>query len=556
MNRWHKLRTYPLRWLDWLLTRVITPFSEARSIPDYGRRGYYLLGAALIVLTPLLWALGIISGPVSQLPAWLRDALTYLLGLIGLKDLPTTIPVVVLIVVIYIFVYFIKPARIFIGEKFADLFFWTANVGINLGEWCLEHRWASLFVVVCLVSTITAGTYYLFDATRRNDKLAADFQHWLDQVDNFSDRSTVLLDESHSYKQVSGFWNEDYQEVVKLPDGHNHSAFVLHKMFDDLYLNASPDMSWNEFLRAALPKLLDEYSTEYKNTYAHGERRMTDPEKRAWALMNILLGRIYVRLGHGCSDCPELVEAKKYFNRVGEREYQPPAEKRYQAAVHNGLGTLYANVLTSMLQKPGAPPKDLQPICRNAAECASLALDEYARVEGDACSFEGRRRENNTIDLLVRIGLNYERLSFADINLNKVCGRYVRDGAGLARCVDQRLKGLVECSAYDPFIPQIFITTAQAYGVSVELRRRADPNADVTREVAAAGNYLRLAYMLNKDAQKNIKNWDLCYFRFALRDEKLGSDFRRAVASGFDHLPSPDPDYLTDIMERDAERCQ
>jgi hypothetical protein len=272
------------------------------------------MGIVMAAMVILLWILGILEGTLNQLPAWPHDMLVFTLGLIGLKDPPGDIPLILLLLLLYWVIYFIKPARLFIGEKFANIFFGVANVFIVAGELCLEHRWTSLFIVIGLAGFITWGAYYLFETTRRHDMLVSNFGHWLDQVDNFSNRSTVSLSESEGYKQVDALWNEDYQKVIELPNMRPHPAFTLHNLLEELYPEEPLEKSWHDFLREKLPQL-----TKYMKEFQPRASEFTPTEKRAWALMNILLGRVYVRLSDKCdpkNGCPELLEAKKYFSAL------------------------------------------------------------------------------------------------------------------------------------------------------------------------------------------------------------------------------------------------
>ena len=90
-----------------------------------------------------LWGFGVLTWSISQLPVWLRETLR-------MRGFPETMPLIVAVAVIYWSVYFIKPIRLFLGEGFATVFFGIANLGIAAGEWCLEHRWASLVIVIGL----------------------------------------------------------------------------------------------------------------------------------------------------------------------------------------------------------------------------------------------------------------------------------------------------------------------------------------------------------------------------------------------------------------------
>lgn len=556
-----QITKHPLRRFDLILARVTSPFSTAQNVERYATHGYRLFGIVLAVMLFTFWLVGGASWTGGRLPTSVHDTLQFVLGLVGLNDIPETLPGVVLIAVLYGVGYRIKSVRLAVGEKFTSLFFGLAHGGILTGEWCLAHRWTSLFIVIGLAAIITLGSSFIVGQVRSDEKLEDEFRHWLDSVDNFFGRATFSSDESNNYRPVRVLWNDKYRDVLKTADPQRtHPALKLHLMLDKLYASPPNDRKeWHKLYKRTLPEL----------ERLMGETQppappMTASESRSWALMNILIGRVYVRLADECGDCREVAAAKKYFSAIDEKysrargtaynleTYYAP----YRDAAHNGLGMAYAAALPSMLKNPSAPPEALRSVCGTPAECASLALEQYEAVASDSCSFEGRRRVNNTIDLLARIGLYYDRMPPAAVDLTKVCGGHVTTRSGLADCIETQLGGMLKCAGTDPPTPLIFVTAAQAYGVSAELRRGENPAADVEREVKAAGHYLRLAYALNHDAATNMRNWGLCYFRFALRDQKLGGLFWDSIPFGLDRLPTPDAGYLKGLIEEDVKRCR
>lgn len=155
----------PLHWFRSLMLHAVSPFSEAATLERYATNGYYLLGITLATITLLFW----LSGPLpNPLPPDLRDSLRILTERAGLKGL-AEISFVIVLALIYVLVYFIKSVRFFVGEKFADAFFKVADAGIKAGEWCVEHRWWSLLIVLVLVFIIVWGFFYIFQAPRHRD---------------------------------------------------------------------------------------------------------------------------------------------------------------------------------------------------------------------------------------------------------------------------------------------------------------------------------------------------------------------------------------------------
>lgn len=538
------VRTYPLHWFDVTLSRIAAPFSRAESLEIYARNGYFLMGIGLIIVTAALsifGLFGLVAGSFRQLPPGVRETITYLLDLIKVKNPPESLPIIVLLFVLYWIGYYFESVRLFIGERFASLFFGILSFAIAVGEWCLERRWYSLFIVIALVVFMTWSTVSLVSQMRRNDTLERDFIHWLDQTDTFCARSTVSRDETDSYRLVAPFWRDGYEGFVSLPKGLTHPALPLHKILEELYSNVPTDKPWNEFLQSILPKLKS-YAAEYQ---PRAKREMTDTEKRCASLINILMGRIYVRLGTECKDCQELVESNKYFDAVDD--------ERYASAVHNGRGTIFATAFSALLDGHAS---GLESICQSPVQCAALGIEEYSKVTDQACSFQDKRRRNNLVDFLSRIGMHYGKLSALGIktHIAKLCKRDVRDAASLAQCIEDQVEEMMPCTAVDPFVPVLFITAAQAYGTSAELK--IDAGQDAKSEIVAAGNYLRLAYGINHN-RRDIEGWGLCYFRFALKkdDKQLDPLFVEAITSGLNGLPKPDLEALADIIRNDLQTC-
>jgi hypothetical protein len=322
--------------------------------------------------------------------------------------------------------------------------------------------------------------------------------------------------------------------------------------------------------------------------YHPGGEVMTDEESQAWPLMNILMGRVYSRL----ADLPDQAREDGHDPPKSKGEYLRMAEEcflridkrykdTYQSAAHNGLGAIYNRVLTPTLRDgnelaeeasvcgKGAGPED----CANKALAEYLKVTEYLQGDGNSCSYEVRRAENNKVLLLAMIGLDIDKLHLDKINLNKVCDPNEKGRVGLANCIEKRIDGLMKCVAYEPFRPVWFTTTAQGYGASAELRRGELPAEAAVRAAEAAGRYLRLSYALRQTAQENpgeMKNsWGLCYFRFANKDADLSAVFWYAMGLGpapasrvigvtpllktLEPLPAPNPEGLRQMIKEGSD---
>lgn len=536
-QKWN--RTSPLHWFDTFLSWLIAPFSRAKKIEIYATNGYFLMGLVLAAVISLFWGVGLLGLILTQLPASVHDILKGAFGAIGWLVPPESVLLVGLIVFIYWLLYFIKQVRLLVGETFAKLFFGTINVAITMGEWCLEHRWSSLFIVIVLAGFITWGTFYVFEARGRNEQLRDKFALWQRQVKKFSTQNKHVDDETAKYQEeVSPFWDDKFSNIIGLP-GHD-PGFTLHKMLDVLYSQSSPEkQNWVKFLRdhiGELKGLMDGFKPP-------DIQMMTPNEKQSWAWMNILMGRIYVRLcedskvSNGCSD---FKNAMVYFGKVAELDqFLQDKNENYRLAAHNGMGTLYANALDLLIQDPNSTMKE---ICPYASTCANNALKEYAEAGGTGCSFEGVRRENNNIDLLLRIGFGYEYLNKGQgIDLYEVCSnKHVEKESDLAACMETRSKNLLGCVAGPGFFPNAnYVTAAQAYGVIAKLRL-VDADPDVRHEAEAAGSYLRLVFTF--DTKEDIENEDFRYFSPFL----IGKD---------QQCPSQEDEGFQRVYKKDAYKC-
>lgn len=551
-QKWN--RTYPLHWFDVFLSWIITPFSRARKIEDYATNGYYLMGICLVAVGFFfLWEFELLGTILSRFPASLRNILATPFSAIGWRLLPELISWIVLAAIPYLILYFIKQFRLFIGEKFANFFFGTINAGITAGEWCLEHRWSSLFIVIVLAGYITWGTFYFFEARSRNARLEWEargknnqlndkFERWLYQVDYFCANISAKRDNNDKYeKEVVPFWDDKFSLITGLP--RHHPAFTLRKMLQTRFSKTKgnesnlSDKEYEKAQREELRKSFEEYTPPKPVD-------MIPTEQQSWAWMNILLARMYA------TDCDEnkvhssCTSAKEHFGRVLELD-SSDYSKNYQAVAHNGRGVIYGRAVRPLARDPNA---EAHLTCSDAVTCANNALKEYeAAGASSGCSFVEVRTQNNIIDLLLKVGFYYEKLEKQSIELSKVCDTKAKDKAGLATCIEARVKKLMDCTKTNDFIPIAYVTAAQAYGLITTLRLASDSKADVRQETEAAGNYLRLAKIQLKE--DTIFKEDFSYFQPFLIDnesqclspnekEPLKGDrrclFWHALSSGFD----------------------
>lgn len=584
------LRTHPLRWLRSFLRVFLGPFTNAQTLKTYATNGYYLLGILILigVILTVVLAWPIRSVLTAYLPGNFKTLISSSFVSVGIKK--EWVPLVCLAIV-YLGTYLIKPLRYFVGELTANIFFGIIDIAVRIGEWCLEHRWWSLALVVVLTGVISGGAYHLFDQYRQDDRVRIAFKVWLTSIDRFVSFVRVTEDQGTEYREeIEPLWSDEYERVIESVDRDKpHPALVLHKIIHTIYGQPGTQSKddWHKSLKDK-QKELEGYLKPYKS------QPPADPEeKQAWALMNIFMGRFYHRLADASIDTSEKPEAKRdwleaardrfmkidasfdydYDQAVANQNKEEAKRiKGYRDAARNGLGTIYATVLRPPLRLPpmfwsgvseDARRREIQVICQDERPetCANKAFEAYSQVTDDECSYQVRRRENNTLDLYGRIAMSYDQLDPNLLQLDKEC---VKDKSALASCIQTRINNMMKCVAVWPYLWVPFLTTAQTYAASTQLTP-ASP-AELKRRAAAAGRYFRLAYALNSEVQKDVREWklwNLCYFHFATKeDTDLAKEFWRAFEStpadqnmpiALEPMPKPDKMALIKLI-RD-EQC-
>ncbi|HSS47456.1 MAG TPA: hypothetical protein VLX28_00785, partial [Thermoanaerobaculia bacterium] len=192
-----------VRVLHWLLS----PFIQATTLEQYSNNGYRLLGLASLVVFLCLWSSGYFHYPLSRSTPLLRLFYRFLVERLGLAFIPDSmVSVIVVPVLLYIAIYFYKPTRLLIGESFAKSVFWLTDRAIMAGEWCIEHRWQSLVLIIVLVVLLTAGVVQRFDQASNERILRRDFGDWLTHAEEFVNQNTLAKPEPDRYNHVMRFW--------------------------------------------------------------------------------------------------------------------------------------------------------------------------------------------------------------------------------------------------------------------------------------------------------------------------------------------------------------
>jgi hypothetical protein len=546
------LRRTVLRVVDKLVSLLTRPFSRAADLETYAQRGYYLLGILLLAVTIFLWWQGFLNRPLSQSNVVIRSIYKGLSEKTVLfKYIPDTfVPLAFLPMIAWLLLGTLKASRHTLGELTANTFFWCLNKGLSAGEWCIEHRWYSLFLIGILSATIAVLATLELQRLARARMLENDFNHWLEEADHFVDSNPLTRPEPVAYNKLHSAWRNDFGQLLTRSDGTAHPAACLHEMLETLYLDRG-DQPWSALLQLKAKDLTRITARCGPVTAVRADHTIA----RAHALIDLLMARIDIRLAEDVDEQPyttykALAEALARFNEVetfafGSTDYG----RRYRSDAHNGQGTVYGNALTAYMKT--SPPlrsdqiANISSICNTPAECAmrSLAAYESAGEGWEECSFQAKRQRNNTTDLLVRIGQNYERLRRP--LTGKPFEAWMRTPVSLATQIEAHVRALMVCNSKEPFFSTFAVTAAQGLAVSAELRQRT--GQDSTAELIAAGRYLRFA---NSFEPHNVSKWDVSCFCFAVKTGTVSPALRDAITSSADALPD-----AVDVVEVIEKKC-
>jgi len=528
---------------------VMRPFAKADSLNSYSTRGYLLLGLILSTPTLVLWWNGFLSAPLSQSHPLVQGVYKAIAERsIVLKNIPDAyVSIVFIPAILYVLLFLWSSKRQLIGELAANFCFWALEKVIGLGEWCIEHRWPSFFLIIFLSFILALLVGQEIRESSNDRRLQNDFEYWLSDVGEFVAYNPVTKSEQARYLRVKSYWREDFRGLLQHPDGSIHPAVCLNEMLSDLYSD-QPPKSWYDVLALKIDRL----KSDIAKCSPGSIKRTEVSEVKVRTLMNIFMGRIHVRLAENpdnwtSSSYDELLKGLEYFQNAEDLSVVGSAEMRpYKADAMNGKGTVYVNAFTAYLRRNELTSDqlvNLKRICPNPSQCAIQALNAYdeAGKDFEKCSFQGKRRLNNIADLLLRIGQHYDEVS-KDLSAQPFAN-WTRTPITLADEIEHRTQDLMTCNSAEPFLSTFALTAAQAFGVSAKLKLFA--GRDAAPEISATGHYLRLA---NSFEPLNVPQWEYSYFCFAVTEGELDPKFHNAVSSTFDGLPDAEP--LLEIVKK------
>lgn len=524
-----------LNLLDDVLASIFKPFWDADTYESYSNAGYVL---GLLIWMPLLFFILMASGygtvrfdqssPATQ---WL---LRLLFSKFGASEPPQTLPLGYLIFVPYVMAFFLKSVRYSLGRFSARLFFAVMSGIVALGEFCIEHRWLSLLMIFSLSCAIGWGFTYLNREEKRRLSIDHSYNCWLESVEDFIEENPVTEAEKERYEKVHAAWSDDFKAVLEVSGNYNHPSECLLGLIDEIR-TVEPNLSFQK----ALEIRLDKFDQIVGKCGPRAGAQMTPSEAKAWALMNLMMGRIYNRVAQDCHDCTHLVKAMNHFKAMNTERFKDDSEgKGYRSAQRNGFGTVYASSFSAKVLNEQV---NLGDICADWTQCLIRAEQEYeAAAEGYApCSFQQKRMRNNIADLYLRIGLNSKRLGRT---ITPKMDSLIIYPDKLAADLKRRAGEMMECNKTKPVISAMFLTAAQAFGTSVALQKQMGKSAaELSDDVASAGYHLRLFHSF---APANLTEKQLVYFCFAVQDQELGEKFRAALSAERGAMPMPDVDLL------------
>lgn len=550
----------PLRLFERGVLKLARVFSEADSLETYQDRGYALLGVLLLTALALLWGSGLLSGTVGGLPDSIQQQLDNLSNIFG-KSLPKGTPVLLLITLAYAIGLLRANWRRYLGERTINFVIWVFDKAIRAGEFFIEWRRLSMVLIMSLLIFLTWGLIKQTQQSRQRAQVEQNFRDWLATTNDFVLTMPLTRAESARYKNSRGRSQEAFAALSAPPLA---TAKALRDLLDLLHLNATEQRNYRSYLsgqRARIEEL-------QKAGGAQSLPGADEKEVLARLLINLTLGRIYVRLSHDCQEnkpyqaCPDLAKAGFYFGAARAAIEEPNFEQmmqrlecspgKHRAAAFNGLGTVYANAMAIYLRNEAADlqsPEASAP-CGNVKRCAEEAYNHYLQAgqeyEKDGCaSFEYIRMVNNLTDLLIKIGVRYDQFRrHCPTNLGKLAVTRQR----LAETIETQTRKLTDCYSQIP-ITAIFVTAAQAYGTRVLLNGKGEdglPDKLLT-ELKAAALYLRLSYSFEPT---NWQDWDLEPFCFERNSPLLAQRFAETIQKDFPRLPALDFEELELKLEQ------
>ncbi len=217
-------------WISELLAFCARPFADAGSLAAYSDAGYALLGLILFAVYSVLFSEAVLSVPIAHLPIFLKtllDAVTHSL------DLAPTTSVLALPVLIWAVGWTHKGLRRYFGERTANLLFLCLERIVSLGEWCMEHRWASVGLIIVLASGLAAGIGIYIENQAAKHEIERDLQSWYQSAEQLLLETPLTRPEVVRYRETEAHWHNSFSKVLPKTHPLNRLHDLLRALFEE-----------------------------------------------------------------------------------------------------------------------------------------------------------------------------------------------------------------------------------------------------------------------------------------------------------------------------------
>lgn len=528
------------------LSQAANIYARSKSLEHFYLVGYLLLGFILITLTTVGLLFGdTLSVPLQDKYPMIYNLLQALLSKTPFGDLlALPVPIATVFPLLWLSGLLIKCVRRFFGRYTTLILLTLISRGIAIGEWCILHRWASFIWMAGLVAYLTGGLVWVSTTERRSELLVSDYNTWLDHVEEFVLRNTLSRYDRTPHEELHRrYWRDDFARLYGDRSRFDAPGKALHDILETLYVKEKPyTLRWTDWIRENLQELFRLAGREYRP-----REKMVAKELREWALLQLLLGRLFARLGgDDCSDLDALGTSLRFLEAIdGEEDRVSPLLRK---AATNAKGTVYSCFFSSRLKtsRENRPTANRMsaPRCETPAQCLEMSYTYYMdAAAGPPCSFQEKRLKNNVLDLLSRAGQQYNTVN-KSILPGSPLFEYFSNRESLAIEIERRNAELMSCVSSEPILPEIFITGTQSLAIAAELHSSSDRQIE---SLEKSGQYLALAYAFLPDA---FEEWSVEAYCSVLGSEDRRRAFEKGATSFPEEFVNFEMAFLIDRLER------
>ena len=183
--------------------------------------------------------------------------------------------------------------------------FWVLEQLVAVGEWCMEHRWASLALIMALVAAFAAVFSNYLTVHAQTQNLRRDYESWFLSAERLLLESSLTHPETSRFRQAEAYWHKDFNLLFP----KTHPANCLHDLYQLLFTDI-PEQSWAKTIRRN-EKEIDRLGDQCRVT---GVPSDLFHAKQAQALIDIARVKLLVRLARFDKDTDLLVAAFHKFD--------------------------------------------------------------------------------------------------------------------------------------------------------------------------------------------------------------------------------------------------